>query len=412
MFAKTNPNDYFKKTLHLIQNGYSQKAKQSLKLAKFYGYSSNQIQIQRGLVFLQSFDLQKALECFQSVLYSIDPEPKACYYLAETYFLLGNRKSALKFFHKAFEESQELLIQCKSLLYIQKIQSFSTERIFELAGTKLNYLVHIEYSELEQKRINALLQSIRGQSKKAIELFEEILDQDSSASLEICKEFLETSLRFSAFQNISAWLTHKNKKWSKKIKKDKRIELLLAKFYYLTGEFQKSKEILLKLMPLIPNHSAISFNLGNVYFQLGKYNRSAQFYMRASRINSYMHQALFNLAVLYHKIGALNVAEEYYKKVRLMKPFFYWVHYNMGILFFHRKDYFQSLNCFMDADHMISQNGKNLTYREHTQHNFHVIRKLKLLSYQNEILDKKILTRVNVYLLIFTGALLLLYFFL
>lgn len=397
MLTKNKTERYFKQSVSATEAGQRRRARKWLRIAQFYGYPKSQIHFQQGVIALEELNLIKAVQFFHSYL-SVEKklDPTIHYQLGVAYYLLGNKKEATLYFKKACEQSDSILVQCKTLIYLRKIGAYSPDKIAELAHEKSNYLLNIYATGLEQIRIDALLASLRGNHDQSITLLKDVI-ADHPNLREAYRELSECYLYDQRYDEYISFLKQRNSH----IRKDKILALSLAKAYYYSNRFSFAKHEILTLVKDIPNNATLYFNLANIYYKLKQVNRAAKYYLKSTQCDSQFYLGYFNLGVLYHKVGLLDSSEKYYTKAQENHHLFSSVHYNLGIVHFQKKHYFDSLNAFSEADQLNVSDTR-------AKHNFNMIKNIKRID-PNIKVGYNLMTMTNLYLFI-TGSILLFLF--
>ncbi len=398
MIAK-KAQKYFDRSVSAITEGKHERGQKWLKVAGFYGYPMSLIHFQQAVVALEQLNLTDALRLFHSYMsLTKEIDENVYYYLGEIYYLLGNRDESCRYFKKSFDKASNLLIQCKSLVYLDKLNYYSSEKVNQLTEHKFNYLLNVESHDMDQKRINALMASLRGDYNLAINLLTELIEENP-CTRGLYKELCECYLRSKRYNAIIDLL----KDNSYLYKRDKTLVPTLAKAYYLSNLFPEARQALLFLIKVLPGNANLYFNLGNIYYKLKQYNRSSKCYLKALQNDPQFYICHFNLGVLHHKTGILDLGEEYYRKVFDTDHLYYPVHYNLGVLYYQKKQYFESLDAFQTAYGINRQDGR-------AKHNFDTIKNIKLIDPDTKV-DEKVISLVNIYLFVAVGLLILLFIF-
>ncbi len=390
---------YFDRSVTAIHEGKHERGQKWLKIAGFYGYPTGLIHYQQAIVALEQLNLTDALRLFHSYMSLTNRiDENVYYYLGEIYYFLGNKDEACRYFKKSFDRAANLLIQCKSLVYLDKLNFYSSEKVNQLTEHKFDYLLSVESHDMDQKRINALMASLRGDYNLSIDLLTELIEAKPNVR-ELYKELCECYLRSKRYNAIIDLLQDKTYLY----KRDKTLLFTLAKAYYLSNLFSEARQALLFLIKALPGNAKLYFNLGNIYYKLKQYNRSSKCYVKAIQSDPQFYICHYNIGVLYHKTGMLDLGEEYYHKIFDTDHLYYPVHYNLGVLYYQKKQYFDSLNAFQTADHINRQDGR-------ARHNFDTIKSIKLIDPDTKV-EQKVLSLVNIYLIVAVGLLVLLFIF-
>ncbi|MDH5682724.1 MAG: tetratricopeptide repeat protein, partial [Spirochaetota bacterium] len=221
---KSRTNKYFNNAIEAISKGRYRSGQKWLKVAGFFGYSTMDIYFQKGVIAFENLNLGEALRFFHSYLsLAVKPEQSVYYYLGEAYHLLGNTKEAIRHFKYAFDRGSDKLIQCKALIYLENLKYYSSDKVQELFENKLRFIWNQDRADMEQYRIQALTETLKGNYNKAIELFLEVIRANPDA-IEPYKELAECYARVKEFDEIIKLFNSK----SNIVKKDKTVSLFLA----------------------------------------------------------------------------------------------------------------------------------------------------------------------------------------
>lgn len=399
MITKNKKSEkYLDKSVEAIDAGLHNKAKKWLRLAQFHGLNQVQFHFQRGKIALEELKLDQALKHFHSYLsLSLQLDYTVYYYLGECYFAQGNSDESIKYFQLALNESESPLIQIKSLYYLDRLKVMSDDKVQKIVDEKFNYSLEIQQHSCESKRINALSYSLKGYHDEAIDLMNQVITEEPKHR-EAYKELFECYLRAKLYDDII-------KKYNSKksfFKKDKAIKLLLAKVYYSSNHFLEAKQLLHELLEEVPGNAKLYFNLANVYYKLNQHGKAGKYYSKAIELNEKFDLARYNLGVLYHKSGLLDMSKECYDDTIEINPSFSQAWYNLGILHYQKKDYFESIQSFIEIE------KRNIKHKK-AKHNLSTVKKIKVIDPVTPN-EQRLLSRLNFYL--FAIAIILLVVFL
>ncbi len=403
MKTKRKCEKQFNRGIEAIELGQYKKAKKWFKIARFYNFPVGLVDFQLGIIALEELNLSEAVRQFHSYLSSssinIENNQLSYYYLGIAYNILGNQREALDYLKKALGETANIHIQCKALLSIAKIKSYSPEMLSYLIQERFNYLLNIENSfSYEQKRTTALIEALRGNYDKCISILQEIIEEKPKLR-EVYKELGECYFLSQNYEDAIPVL----KQGRKIAPDDQTISLLLAKAYYNTNRLPEAKTELLTLVKVIPNNAKFHYHLANVFYKLKQFNKAIRYYSKSVDSDPNFHLSYYNLGVLYQKTGLLDISQDYYFNAKEINNNFYQVHYNLGLLHYQQKNYFEALNAFLEAN-QLNENDKR------AWHNFNTLKSIKLIAPDSKV-DEKVISIVNIYLLIIAIILLLLYLY-
>lgn len=332
--------EHYALALNYLERGRLRRARRHFRMAQGFGFNSEQVLYQLGLIRKYQSRMDSAMEVFNILLSNTESPAPVYLQVGSIYRILGTRKAALENYRLALKKQGDYLTRTLALREVDNLGILNKADFLRLIELSLGKAGNSEES-VEGKRADAILTFLR--------------DDSRSAFLKL-RALIHAHPDHAELYRDLAWLHFKKHNYKLAVRallkaqarlpRDQEIGYLLGHALFRLGAYPESRKALRDLARCAKRNPALFVNLGNIHVRNGHNVSAIKAYKRALVEKDDYFPALFNLATLYHETGEPETALRYYEQAREVLPDNHYVHYNLGILYYETGDHLAAYRAY------------------------------------------------------------------
>ncbi len=293
------------------------------------GYNKDIIYTYLGMIFFLKEDEESAFPFFKKALELNPRNSKAHFWMGK--FYRNNNKEGLaeQEFLKVLKGNYDYLTSGLLLKEVTEKKTATKDYFRKKCGKLIEEAnISLEKSYNIDNHLGlGILYSLNGESGKAIEIFQDVLQQNEryiDVHILLAGEYEQNNLIENAITELQTLRQVDTGNFA--------VFNKLAKLYYNHGMYKECADVMEEGLKLSVINSNYYFNLGNVYCMLGDPKNSLKHYLTAVKIEPDFADACYNIANIYQKENKIDDAEKYYYKTLELQPDNYAALNNLGVI--------------------------------------------------------------------------------